>query len=379
MRGEVEIWQGDDLILRESNLITDGAGELLADIMTVTPSLSSIEDQATSSILDASNYMIQAISFSTGKDGFLNNGHNYSDDKLGKLALIYFNETKDSVNNYCLVVPGVANDQDYTQTPPYYPKVGLPNYPDPALTVLQTDTSVSGKFDDSLQSKYDISSFFPGNGQHLNFMPQSIASSIRLSTPELSSFGTTDLLKRYLDGQIASFLGAFPDGSSSPHNTYVSGFQSTGFSVGDYGSEVFGYFNEVSSMDISGFVNMVMSSVPGPNYDMSSPASGLVMSANSEFSSNGIIEYSVAFARGDMHTVNHYGGVYSMGLWSIDMSKSLLNGNTPPYSFDVLNNPRKYKLFCRKDFTKNITENNSTNTALGVGVPFTIKWRLHLL
>ena len=63
MRGEVQIYCGDDLLYQEDNLIVDGAGTLLADIMTVSPSLSGIVDHATSSILDASNYVIQAISF----------------------------------------------------------------------------------------------------------------------------------------------------------------------------------------------------------------------------------------------------------------------------------------------------------------------------
>ena len=68
MRGVVEIWRGDELILEEPNMLVDGAGELLADIMTASPSLSGIQDTPTSSILDASNYRIQAISFGTGKD-----------------------------------------------------------------------------------------------------------------------------------------------------------------------------------------------------------------------------------------------------------------------------------------------------------------------
>jgi hypothetical protein len=58
MRGEVEIWRNDELLLKEPNMLVDGAGELLADIMTVSPSLSGVEDHATSSILDASNYRL---------------------------------------------------------------------------------------------------------------------------------------------------------------------------------------------------------------------------------------------------------------------------------------------------------------------------------
>ena len=75
MRGEVEIWDGDKLLHKESNLLVNGAGELLADIMTVSPSLSGIADHATSSILDASNYTIQAISFGKDASAYQNNAH----------------------------------------------------------------------------------------------------------------------------------------------------------------------------------------------------------------------------------------------------------------------------------------------------------------
>jgi hypothetical protein len=81
MRGEVEVWSGGKLILKEANMLTDGAGELLADIMTVSPSLSGMDDLATSSITDASNYTIQAISFGTGSTAFQSNAHNLDSKK----------------------------------------------------------------------------------------------------------------------------------------------------------------------------------------------------------------------------------------------------------------------------------------------------------
>ena len=69
MRGEVEIWRGDELLSRESNLLVDGAGATIADIMTISPSLSGVNSPVpalthatASAILDASNYRVQAIS-----------------------------------------------------------------------------------------------------------------------------------------------------------------------------------------------------------------------------------------------------------------------------------------------------------------------------
>ena len=84
MRGEVEIWDGDKLLHKGSNLLVNGAGELLADLMTVSPSLSGTldldgnvvyTDLATSSILDASNYTIQAISFGKDASAYQFNAH----------------------------------------------------------------------------------------------------------------------------------------------------------------------------------------------------------------------------------------------------------------------------------------------------------------
>jgi len=62
-------------------------------------------------------------------------------------------------------------------------------------------------------------------------------------------------------------------------------------------------------------------------------------------------------------------------MWTIDMNKTLMNGNTPPLSFSVLNNPRKYKLFCRKGVSKDLTYINNINNYQDL----TIKWRIHFL
>ena len=83
MRGEVEIWRGDELISRESNLIVDGAGATIADIMTVPHSISgttlavpgSRQYPTASAILDASNYRVQAMSFGEDAAAYQLNAH----------------------------------------------------------------------------------------------------------------------------------------------------------------------------------------------------------------------------------------------------------------------------------------------------------------
>ena len=56
------------------NMVVDKAGELIVDMLTVSPSLSSIP--TASSVLDASNYTVQAISFGKDFSGYDSHAHN---------------------------------------------------------------------------------------------------------------------------------------------------------------------------------------------------------------------------------------------------------------------------------------------------------------
>ena len=360
MRGEVEIWRGDKLLLAEPNMLVDGAGKLLADIMTVSRSLSGIEDHATSSILDSSNYTIQAISFGTGSDAFRNNAH-ATDDAL----LTSFRQSVASMLGGIISIVPVARLSNETSS--FTPTVGLPHYPDPILETLEINTSIS-----SVVEGISVSSIFPGNGQLTNFLPSAIMSSM------MDGIFTEVSSAMY----AASLLGGFCEGSSAPYTGGTKHFRkfipATTYSNSPLTG---GFFNEVSSMDVSGFVNMVMSSVPDATYSMSSAASGLVLSAASTFASDGVIEYSVMIAADDVGHANIYGGIYHLGLWTIDMKQSLLNGNTPPFEFSVLNNPRKYRLFSRKGLSKNLCyiEDDGTSPGDRNYSDLLIKWRLHFL
>jgi len=389
MRGEVEIWDGDKLLHRESNLLVDGAGELLADIMTVSPSLSGIADHATSSILDSSNYTIQAISFGTGGDAFTSarNAQYLSADKIRYLVKT-IGESGNGIRGGPLVI-ALQNVLDGSS---YIPDVGLPEAPNPSSKVLEQNTSVSASFTGS-GVRVDVSSVFPGNGQHINFLPSAIGSSMMESTE--FAYSTPDTASTYPSSLVLAqtVLGAFPVGSSTQGAMDLATYRilaqegvETAFPTNlSAVSDTFGFFNEVSSMDVSGFVNMVMSGSPGTDikkeYEMSSGASGLTVSGGHDPTNSGTVEYSVMLAGGDLATVNLYGGIYHLGLWTIDMKQSLLNGNTPPFAFSVLNNPRKYKLFARKGLSKNLCyiNDHGDNAGFVKHTDLTIKWRLHFL
>jgi len=377
MRGEVEIWQGDSLLYTEPNMLVDGAGELLAEIMTVSPSLSGIADHATSSILDSSNYTIQAISFGTGSDAFNKSTRNAQYLNADKIHYIV-----DNLGNatYGATVGPVAMGIQNTGGS-YLPDAGLPESPNPTSRVLEHNTSVAASFAGS-GVDVEVSSVFPGNGQHVNFLPSAIGSGMMEATV-FSSIGTQFYPSSL--GLTQSVLGAFPIGSSTQGDMDKATARlilDEEVVLRDSAIDTFGFFNEVSSMDVSGFVNMVMSGSPGTTtgYAMSSGASGLCVSGGIDVTNSGTVEYSVMLASGDVATVNLYGGIYHLGLWTIDMKESLLNGNTPPFAFSVLNNPRKYKLFARKGLSKNLCYiNDGTNPGFDSHTDLTIKWRLHFL
>ena len=384
MRGEVEIWQGDSLLYTEPNMLVDGAGELLAEIMTVSPSLSAVEDHATSSILDSSNYTIQAISFGTGSDAFnksTRNAQYLNADKIQYLVGKFDNGATGYRTGPITI--GLQNEVDGSS---YIPDAGLPEWPNPTSRVLEHNTSVAATFAGS-GVDVAVSSVFPGNGQHVNFLPSAIGSGMM----EASVFSSTEYdgdIQYYPSslGLAQSVLGAFPIGSSTggvmdrATSRVMLGEDSTDWVISN---KTYGFFNEVSSMDVSGFVNMVMSGSPGTTtgYAMSSGASGLCVSGGIDATNSGTVEYSVMLAGGDLATVNLYGGIYHLGLWTIDMKESLLNGNTPPFAFSVLNNPRKYKLFARKGLSKNLCyiNDDGVNPGFDNHTDLTIKWRLHFL
>ena len=86
MKGRVEVFSVCDgkrtLVLEEDNLIMDGAGETIVDMLTTTSSIALSGDTTLSAALDASNYCIQGLTFGKGEAGYLANGHNYKQHNL---------------------------------------------------------------------------------------------------------------------------------------------------------------------------------------------------------------------------------------------------------------------------------------------------------
>ena len=93
MKGHVEIFTEVDgkqiLLYEESNLIVDGAGETIVDMLTFSPgfALSSNPDDnndntIAEAALDTSNFVIQGMTFAKGETGYKTNLHTYTPHNL---------------------------------------------------------------------------------------------------------------------------------------------------------------------------------------------------------------------------------------------------------------------------------------------------------
>ena len=139
-------------------------------------------------------------------------------------------------------------------------------------------------------------------------------------------------------------------------------------------------FNEAASMDVFGFVGKVYDPINqrvGPT-GVGVPLSehGLTVSSNS----TGRVTYETTISSGDAGMANLFGGIYNIGLWTLDLKESLKNAS-PPFVFNNLNNPIKYRLFSSKKFVDNIVSvHDSLPATLPAGInnhsSVKIRWTL---
>lgn len=325
MRGEIEIYSEGNLIYAEDNLCVDGIGETLANLMTVSPQLSSIP--SASAILDASSYTVRAISFGKAQQSFLENAHSASGISLVGRA-----------SNQIWAIPSS------TTTSSYSPNLSLPKAPSPIDRALEI---------------VDLSSILTSNLSSIGFWGQNI---------NLLHYGN---IVSGFSLSAAIQYGSYPPASGIPIFLRFDDGSTSGSPVASSIVSPSSTFNQVSSMDWRGFVKLVS----GTN-----PLSGLIVSSTSTFSSTGEVIYQVTIASGDLNVANLYGGITLAGLWGLDIPAMLLSGRTPPYTAHPHTNVLSYKMFNKKSFLKNIA---SIEDSSGAGIRnyknLTLVWRLFFL
>lgn len=286
-------------------MLVDGAGEIIVDAFTANRSFASIP--SASAILDTSNYTIQAISFGKDADGFRNHAHViYTPSSSQVIKALSYEAT--SIRTY-----------HTSATAQYLEDLGYKLYPESPSPIHR---------------KLEIKSTIPNYSSGVPDLGHCLNTAIH---PTLSSFH--------------HLIGCYPTSGgtdfwlfssiTTPSSTIISGTLSS-------------FFNYYGIMDASGFLTVANGNAA---YQLSLSSSadytkGAIRVRADNFPNS--INVICRIIRGDAGSLLLFGGVYHIGLWVLDLKETLKQGITAPFNFNTLNNQRKYKLFAKKTFNKDL-------------------------
>lgn len=318
MRGIVEIYSNNKLILQSPNLIVDGASEIITDIFSkVTTGIR--DNTILSSILDASNYTIQALSFGKDAAGYATNLHASGNWQIS---------SGEYQPRFTVVgTPYYYADHTATAVDVFNKTVGLPSFPNPIDRKLEP-----GEFN----------SF----GHNIN--------AIQFS----ATLGLT-AAEAMLSGCYAPSEGI--DVALSASNGIASGIVGT-----NHKSE----YNLSGSMDLNGFINII---------NDTNPLGQFIMSATTTASSTGEVSYLTTMNAFDLNLLELYGGIYHIGLWALDLDQTLQVSGLPPYTNNLSNPIKRFKLFAKKTLSKSLTFKDGyavANTGSNPERDLAIIWRI---
>jgi len=293
-------------------MFTQGFAEVLIDILTVNPAIINI--QSASAILDTSNYTFNAITLGKDAKGFKFHSHTVSSLNSG----IYN-------NNYVLA-------KRYNSFSP---------------------------------------SSYHSSGSHLQF------SSSYVSVPNYPSIydqrlerGST--LCNIGSGDLGHYVNAAIDSSYSSIWNVIGGYPPSG-EVSKYllldSNESFvlsgnlsGVFNSKKIIDKLGFIKI------NENINVDSVSSGPYIISASNFNSDPQIIVGVKLEKGDAVSLALFGGVNHVGIWCLDLKYMLKSGLNPPYTWNYLNNNKKYKLVAKVTFWDDLLYNQDLGSTPGLAL-----------
>lgn len=300
-------------------MFVDKAGELIADVMTMNRGLASIP--SASAILDTSNYTFQAISYGKDADGFQYHAHKIlSPSSDGIIKVISYGAT--SFSGYQSSSTASALEFEYQL---------LPQSITPMDTRLELNSTIpvysSGVID---------------AGQYLNVAKH----------PTLSAF--------------SHLIGGLTPASGSNFKVY----DQTSSLI--FSGSIQSFYNSYNMMDCSGFLKFYQGTTVDHKtaYDfteslptfpsLSIYSAGIFRSPGADFPNEVALKWLLT--QGDLASLNLFGGIYQIGLWCFDIKEMLKDGYYPPYNFNTLNTNRKYRLFAKKTFNKDLLYYSSNST-----------------
>lgn len=299
-------------------MILRGAAEHIADIMTISPSLSSIP--SASSILDTSNYTFQAISYGKDPSSFRHHAHTILSPSGTKVIKV--------------VSYGGATVSSYNSSTTFSALSHLYNF-------LPCDINPDDTRLERGPTYTNVSASITDIGQCMNAAIHS----------SLSSF--------------YHLVGCFPPSSGVQFWITNSSANPSGNII--YSGTLSGAYNRLGIMDTSGFLTFRSGNLTSA-MGVTDGYSGAVRLTIAEWPKR--LTISWLLPSGDAGALCLFGGIYHIGLWVLDVKAMLRSGYSPPFAFNPLNNIRKYKLFAKQTFSKDLLYVNDALGLSGFKTPF---------
>ena len=343
MRGKVEVFViasdgSESLVLSEPNLVVNGAGQSIVDMLTTPSSVLKYAPR----VMDTSNWRWGAVSFGPAASSFQENAYFYSTASGVSSCLTQVSRDKKIRVEWVSGSIGVANGATASSyTPPYR----LPSYPDPLNQKLE-DASTAYAFVSG-----DGTQCFGQFENRINFASGDASSYFQGVYPISGS----DPLYNNAGMLVSSYAGNFDPDDGGDASANMVAFFSAGASE----------YNANEQMDYRGFVSAThhatdQDATPlGMVYVSGSTPNGLTGSISQV--AQPWVSVHTQISAPDVWAMNLFGGLHQIGLWNVDCKKSLESNEAPflqpPEKFieDVDGVSKlEFKLFAKKTFTQNL-------------------------
>ena len=334
-------------------MFTRGFGEVITDILTVNPALAELP--SASSILDASNYTFQAVTFGKDADGFNYHAHTIyftsaidGDINSGVSSYNYDSSENEAVIlvNWASDLPSGASSYIHSGIYTYFSSTysSLPVYPDVYDTRLDRGNTIPI----GLSSYSNISSI-SNIGHYLNPAIDPTLSSVWNVLGGFPPHRTVDLPKLYY----------FQKDNEPSDNTMTGALDVV---------ELSSTINKNGLMDKDGYLIACLNTL-SENHTIGSQAaalSGSFLFSGANFTpSSGGFKLATVLQKGDAACMVAFGGIRHIGVYCLDLQSMLESGLTPPYSWNALNNNRKYKLVAKTTLWDNLMYNVDSTVNIG--------------
>jgi|15BtaG_2_1085339.scaffolds.fasta_scaffold00098_19 hypothetical protein len=412
IKGEVEVFKimqdgASESVLKESNMVVDGASEVIVDMLTTPYSLKNL---AGSESLNPSNFTIQAVSL--GKAEKLYGGHpdtSAADTDVIGMHGFYNNRNLSSIfadKNADADLSAFIGARNLGGASSFTPSYELPKDPRPRDTRLENSskTQVQLYYELSAVSEYpelttytalfspsntpswrNASALITPNGHNLNSYYSSSVKS--METLYQGCYAPSSGVNIYIwDTSVTR--GAVTE-TSAPWTYLLS-------SINTVVSGVKGRYNTVGSMDREGYLvaypiqnhpasgdttqGVAVSAATASSLTSVSYTGGGLVDGSTAFIGSPAVCYNFTISSTDLLCLAAYKGFTNIGLWALD-AKETFKSEAAPVAWTTPTNNRKYKLFAKKVFSEDLTTINDAVAARLAGIKnyadLTIQWRIN--